>query len=100
MLEGLKEIKPWVSNKQIDCIRVNGTSDEGPVHLEDQFLWKELQRQREKLCTLVTKRKSGGSCLNKVELMNGCLLIAHSTVTFTSHQHYMVQTSLLKDCIL
>ena len=38
MLEGLKEMKPWVSYKQIDCIRVDGASDEGPVHLEVQFL--------------------------------------------------------------
>ena len=84
MVEGLAEMKPWVLNKPIDCIRVDGASDEGPSHLEVQFLWTELHIQREKMCTLVTTRHSGGSYLNKVELMNGCLAIAHSNLYIPS----------------
>ena len=40
--------------------------------------------QRGKVFTLVTTRKSGGSYLNKVELMNGCLAIAHSNLYIPS----------------
>ena len=30
-----------ISRKTIDCIRVDGASDEGPWHAEVQFLWTE-----------------------------------------------------------
>lgn len=36
------------------------------------------------MCTLVTTRQSGGSYLNEVELMNGCLAIAHSNLYIPS----------------
>lgn len=84
MVEKLEEMKPWIANKPIDCIRVDGASDEGPAHLEVQFLWTELHIQRRKVCTVVTTRQSGGSYMNKVELMNGCLAVAHSNLYIPS----------------
>jgi hypothetical protein len=78
------EMKSWISNKPIDCIQVDGASDEGPSHVEVQFLWTEFHIQQKKVCTLVTTRQSGGSYLNKVELMNGCLAIAHSNLYIPS----------------
>ena len=38
MLENEQEFKPCMKNKPIDCIRVDGASDEGPSHKEVQFL--------------------------------------------------------------
>ena len=84
MVEKLEEMKPWVLNKPIDCIRVDGSSDEGPAHLEVPFLWTELHLQRSKVCAVVTTRHSGGSYLNKVELMNGYLAIAQSNLYIPS----------------
>ena len=63
--------------KDIDCIRVDGTSDEGPSHHEVQFWWTEWHMLDNKVATIVT-RSSGSSYLNKVELMNGCIALGHS----------------------
>ncbi|CAH3158015.1 unnamed protein product [Porites lobata] len=59
--------------KDIECIRVDGASDEGPGHEEVQFYWTERHLSMSKACTIVTTRHSGGSYLNKVELLNGCI---------------------------
>ena len=78
MLQNLETLKP-VSNqdsgkvKEIECIRVDGASDEGPSHAEVQFLWTERHLNRPTKVTLVTTRSSGDSFLNRVELQNGCL---------------------------
>ena len=64
--------------KDVWFIRVDGGSDEGPVHKEVQFLWTEKHIQEAHTCTVVTSRHSGGSYLNLMELMNGCLAVAHS----------------------
>ena len=37
-----------------------------------------------KACTIVTTRHSGGSYLNKVELLNGCISVGHSNVFIPS----------------
>jgi hypothetical protein len=64
--------------KDIWYVRVDGSSDEGPVHKEVQFLWTEKHVMDNHSCTVVTTRHSGGSYLNSVELMNGCLSVAHN----------------------
>ena len=40
-----------------------------------------------KACTIVTTRHSGGSYLNKVELLNGCISVGHSNVFIPSTLH-------------
>ena len=70
--------------KDIECIRVDGASDEGPGHEEVQFYWTERHLSMSKACTIVTTRHSGGSYLNKVELLNGCISVGHSNVFIPS----------------
>ena len=62
-------------SKSIECVRVDGATDEDPSHLKVQFMWTERHINHSKLCTLVTTRFAGGSYLNKVELQNGCLAL-------------------------
>ena len=83
MLESLDETKSSLVG-QIDCIRVDGATDEGPSHYEVQFMWTERHINRDKICTIVTTRFAGGSYLNKVELQNGCLALGHSNVYIPS----------------
>ena len=66
------------SSKSIDCIRVDGASDEGPGHEEVQFWWTQRHFDRRKVATLVTTRSSGSSYLNRVELQNGSLSLGHA----------------------
>jgi len=73
--------------KDIECIRVDGASDEGPGHEEVQFYWTERHLTMSKACTIVTTRHSGGSYLNKVELLNGCISVGHSNVFIPSTLH-------------
>ncbi len=70
--------------KSIECVRVDGATDEGPSHVEVQFMWTERHINHSKLCTLVTTRFAGGSYLNKVELQNGCLALGHSNLFIPS----------------
>ena len=70
--------------KQVDCIRVDGASDEGPVHEEVQFWWTERHYEERKVATLLTSRSSGSSYLNRVELQNGCLSRAHANTFIPS----------------
>ena len=84
MLQNDPELKPWMDSKEIDCIRVDRASDEGPSHLEVQYVWTERHIKYEKVATLVTTRHSGGSYLNKVELMNGGLAQAHCNLFIPS----------------
>lgn len=85
----IPEVQPFIKkqNKIIDCIRVDGASDEGPSHLEVQYYWTKLHLEQSKVMTLVTTRHSGGSYLNRVELMNGGLSIAHSNMFIPSTLH-------------
>ena len=71
-------------NKDIECVWVDGTSDEGPGHEEVQFYWTERHLIVSKECTIVSARHSGGSYLNRVELLNGCISKAHSNVFIPS----------------
>lgn len=84
MLESDSELNVFLKDRPIDCIRVDGASDEGPSHIEVQFLWGERHYRHEKVCTLITTRESGGSFLNKVELMNGCIAKAHANLFIPS----------------
>ncbi|CAB3977095.1 Chromatin modification-related YNG2 [Paramuricea clavata] len=70
--------------KPVDCIRVDGATDERPSVKEVQFLWTEVHLTEGKVYTSVTCRYSGGSFLNRVELMNGCLAHAHSNLFIPS----------------
>ena len=87
MLQKKEEFKACLDNKTIDCIRVDGASDEGPIHHEVQFMWAERHLEQAKVCTLVTSRSSGSSYLNRVELQNGCLAVAHSNLYIPSTIH-------------
>ena len=89
MLEQAEDLKfafvsPTGENKSIDCIRVDGAADEGPSHLEIQFLWTEWHWKKKKIATLVTTRCSGCSYMNRVELQNGCLSRGHSNTFIPS----------------
>jgi hypothetical protein len=70
--------------KEVECIRVDGGTDEGPLHHEVQFLWTERHVTRSTKVTLVTTRCSGDSFLNRVELQNGCLSRGHSNTFIPS----------------
>ena len=59
------------TDKEIDCIRVDGATDEGPSHEVVQYWWTEWHFRKKKAATLVTSRSSGSSYLNRVELQNG-----------------------------
>ena len=72
------------AHKLIDCIRVDGASDEGPSHEEVQYYWTERHIYARKATTLVTTRSSGSSYLNRVELQNGCLALGHSNTYIPS----------------
>ena len=71
-------------SKEIEFIRVDGGSDEGPSHHEVQFLWTERHVARSTKVTMVTTRCSGDSYLNRVELQNGCLSKGHSNTFIPS----------------
>ena len=70
--------------KLVECIRVDGASDEGLSHAEVQYWWTLRHVQKERLTTMVTTRSSGSSYLNKVELQNGCLSLGHANTFIPS----------------
>ena len=47
-------------------------------------MWTERHLEMGKQCTMVTSRFSGGSYLNRVELLNGCIAIGHSNLFIPS----------------
>lgn len=64
MLQNLEALKPVFFQdsgklKEIECIRIDGASDEGPSHAEVQFLWTERHLNLPTKITLVTTRSSG-----------------------------------------
>ena len=87
MLQKKPEFESCLSYKPIDCIRVDGSTDEGRGHDEVQFLMTERHLELGKVCSLVTARSSGSSYLNRVELQNGCLAMAHSNIYIPSTIH-------------
>ena len=70
--------------KDVEFIRVDGATDEGPSHHEVQFLWTERHLSLPTKVTLVSTRSSGDSFLNRVELQNGCLARGHSNLFIPS----------------
>ncbi len=70
--------------KLVECIRVDGATDEGPSHEEVQFWWTVRHVEVAKLVTLVTARSSGSSYLNRVELQNGCMALGHANLFIPS----------------
>lgn len=71
------------AKKAVECIRVDGAADEGPNHLEVQYYWTKRHLEEGTTATLVTTRSSGSSYLNRVELQNGCLSLAHSNLFYS-----------------
>ena len=71
--------------KLIECARVDGAGDEGPSHIEVQFWWTLRHLTKPTYMTLVSTRSSGASYLNRVELMNGCLSLAHANLFIPSN---------------
>ena len=72
------------AHKQIECVRVDGATDEGPNHEEVQFLWTQHHIAKEKIVTLVTTWSSGSSFLNRVKLQYGCLSLGHANTFIPS----------------
>lgn len=72
------------SVKAIECVRVDGAGDEGPSHEEVQFWWTARHIEQGNVVTLVSSRASGSSYLNRVELQNGCLALAHTNLFIPS----------------
>jgi hypothetical protein len=70
--------------KLIECVRVDGAGDEGPSHEEVQFVWTTRHLTGPTIATLITSRSSGSSYLNRVELQNGCLALAHANLFIPS----------------
>ena len=97
MLCSLPEFEPVFTNnvsqtpKQIECVRVDGAGDEGPSHLEMQFWWTRRHLEEKKAILAVTSHSSGAgaSYLNRVELQNGCLALAHANLFIPSTLHRM-----------
>lgn len=61
MLGNDPDVTVFLKNKPIDCIRIDLASDEGPSHVEIQFLWGKRHHKLGKIYTLITRRESGGS---------------------------------------
>ncbi|CAB3988898.1 Chromatin modification-related YNG2 [Paramuricea clavata] len=70
--------------KEIECIRVDSSSDEAPCFEEVQFWWTKRHFERPTHVQLVTSRQSGGSNLNRVELQNGCEVKARASLFIPS----------------
>ena len=74
MLEGKPEKNPAFPNpltgedKEIECVRVDGRADEGPLHEEVQYWWLGRHLDKGSRATLVTIRSSGSGYGNRVEL--------------------------------
>lgn len=90
MLQEVLELQPAFFNetehpKRIECVRVDGSTDEGPSHVEVQFWWTRRHVERPTHATILTARNSGSSYLNRVELQNGCLAVAHANLFIPSN---------------
>ena len=84
MLKRKSELSHLFEDQEIEYIRVDGASDEGPSHLEVQFLWTERHLMKKRKVTVVTSRCSGDSYLNRVELQNSHLTKGHSNTFIPS----------------
>lgn len=86
MLHSKDELEPWMKDKAVDCIRVDGAGDEGSSHHEVQFYWTKRNFLLGMKATIVRTRHSGESYLNRVEMQNGCLAIL-LIATCSYHPH-------------
>lgn len=90
MVEDKPEVKPAFHNhqtgklKEIECARVDGGADEGPIHKEVQYWWTKRHLQKGHKATLISTRNSGASYRNRVELQNGCLALGHANLFIPS----------------
>ena len=90
LLESKEELLPVFANplsglpKSVECVCLDGASDEGPSHEEVQFWWTAHHLSKGRVATLITTRSSGSSYLNRVELQNGCLSLGHSNTFIPS----------------
>ena len=84
MLETVRELDSAFINQQtgmpksVECIRVNGVSDEVPSHEEIQFWWTQRHILKKRVATLITTQSRGSSFLNRVQLQDGCLRLGHA----------------------
>ena len=51
--------------KAVECIRVDGASDEGPGHEEVEFHWTSRNLEHGNFATCVSSRNNGASYVNK-----------------------------------
>jgi hypothetical protein len=90
MLEKKEEVRAAFINpftgkrKEVECVRVDGSYDEGPSHIEVQYWWTVRHLNTKSRMLLVTSRNSGASYRNRVELQNGCLALAHANLFIPS----------------
>ena len=90
MLEQQEEVQVAFINpetgkrKEIECVRVDGSYDEGPSHIEVQYWWTVRHLNTKSRMLLVTSRNSGASFRNRVELQNGCIALAHANLFIPS----------------
>ena len=74
MIENEEAVRPAFVNcttddhKDIECIRVDGGADEGPLHEEVQYWWRRRHLETKSLATLVSTRNSGVSFRNRAGL--------------------------------
>ena len=93
MVEKQEAVQPTFVNaktgamKEVECVRVDGSFDEGPSHLEVQYWWTLRHLESGSKAIMVTSRNSGASYLNRVELQNGCLALAHANLFIPSTMH-------------
>ena len=98
MLEIQEVVKPAFVNprtgkkKELECIRVDGSFDEGPAHQEIQYWWTLRHLETGSKAVMVTSRNSGASYLNRVELQNGCLSLGHANLFIPSTLHGSCRT--------
>ena len=73
MLEEHEDMKQAFLNsrtgkqKDIECIRVNGGGDEGPVHEEVQYWWTKRHLLKKTKAIMLSTRSSSSSYKNQVE---------------------------------
>ena len=84
MLSVKEELEHVFQNKDVDCARVGGATDEGPSHELAQYWWTERHVRMKKIATLVTLHSRGSSYMNRVELQNGCLSLGHANTFIPS----------------
>lgn len=59
--------------------------DEGPSHAEVQFWWTKRHVEHPTYSIILTTRSSGSSFMNRVELQNGCMAVAHANLFIPSN---------------